>query len=128
MIHFLTLAVVGGKWSASCPGHFTTSGEEPPIPLYKWLGRPQNQFYLLKLRSCLAVSICRLVFNSINSVLAKSKQLLITVVLITPSISAPNSKQWLFSFVLNITHSSSRSFTGFLASGNPSGLSKKEFR
>jgi hypothetical protein len=62
-----------------------------------------------------------------NSALAKSEQSLIAVMLITPSISAPNSKRWLLSFVLNITHSSSCSFTGFLASGNPSGLSEKNW-
>lgn len=88
---------------------------------------PTHNSYLLKLWPCLTVSIWRFVFNSMNCALAKSEQSLIAVMLITPSISAPNSKRWLLSFVLNITHSSSCSFTGFFTSGNPSGLSEKNW-
>jgi hypothetical protein len=39
---FLTLALAGGEWSASCPGHFTL-GEQPPwYPLERRLGGPQS--------------------------------------------------------------------------------------
>jgi hypothetical protein len=33
---FLTSAVGGGKWSASCPGHFIPPGKEPPST--HWIG------------------------------------------------------------------------------------------
>jgi hypothetical protein len=30
---FLTLALDGVKWSASCPSHTLPSGKEPPVPI-----------------------------------------------------------------------------------------------
>jgi hypothetical protein len=39
---FLILALDGGEWSASRPGHFTP-GERAPNPLDWWLGGPQNR-------------------------------------------------------------------------------------
>jgi hypothetical protein len=34
-MHSLTLALDGGEWSASCPGHFTPGGRAPDTP---WIG------------------------------------------------------------------------------------------
>jgi hypothetical protein len=39
----LTLALDGGEWSASRPGHFTPGGKNPRYPLDRRLGGPQNR-------------------------------------------------------------------------------------
>jgi hypothetical protein len=31
--YFLTSALEGGEWSASCPGHALTLGKEPLVPI-----------------------------------------------------------------------------------------------
>jgi len=39
---FLTLALAGGEWSASCSGGLTSGKRTPPYPLDRWLGGPQS--------------------------------------------------------------------------------------
>jgi hypothetical protein len=40
---FLTLALDGGEWSASRPGHGFSLAKDPRYPLYRRLGGPQSQ-------------------------------------------------------------------------------------
>jgi hypothetical protein len=40
---FLTLAIYGGKWLASCPCHFTPGERAPQYPMDIWLVGPQSQ-------------------------------------------------------------------------------------
>jgi hypothetical protein len=40
---FLTAALVGGEWSASCPSHFTPRGKSPLYPLDRRFGGPKSQ-------------------------------------------------------------------------------------
>jgi hypothetical protein len=40
---FLTLALAGGEWSASCPGRFTPWERAPHYPLDRRLGGPQSR-------------------------------------------------------------------------------------
>jgi hypothetical protein len=39
---FLTLALVGGEWSASGPGRFSPRGKRPQYPMDRRLGMPQK--------------------------------------------------------------------------------------
>jgi hypothetical protein len=40
----LTSALVGGEWSASLPGRFTSVGKSPRYPLDRSLGGPQSRY------------------------------------------------------------------------------------
>jgi hypothetical protein len=43
LYEFLTSALDGGRWSASCSGRFTYRGKSPRYPLDRRLGGPQNR-------------------------------------------------------------------------------------